>query len=192
MDALSALIEAMVNVRGPFTLLAFLALVLLAMVSVGRLPRMISELFKSKLTNAQFYALARQAMTFSFAGFTILALSGFTLEVLTRAEVTDPDEVEEELEGDSSVSPDAKQRAVELYANGYAAYKSGDFDSAVDLFTRSAEIAPTAGTEIALSTIYAEDLGDTRRAKRHARRASELSSDVLVTTKASRIVNTTH
>ncbi|HYX29378.1 MAG TPA: tetratricopeptide repeat protein [Pyrinomonadaceae bacterium] len=173
---MSDLIKALINVKDPFALLAFLSVVLLLMLRVKAVPALFFGLLKDKLTKDKFAFLLHRVMIYGLVVFVLLAglaVVGQILAYKTKAQPATLAEIQTELQ--STTGDDgAKQKALQQYQNGLALIDQNKFDEAIESLKASLQQVQTLSAEYTLAYLY-ERQNKPEEARQHAAKAQELA-----------------
>lgn len=171
------LIRALIQVKTPLSLFAFVSLVFLVAFRTKRVPELFFGLAREKLTKERFAQLLHRFMLFAFTAFVLLcviAVAGQILALKTQPRPLSLDDLRGELKI-ASGSEDRKQVALKEYADGLAHIQERDFAQAIQALQKSVESIPTLSAQITLAYLY-EKQGDRENAKKYATAAQSLAS----------------
>jgi len=171
------LIRALIQVKTPLTLFAFVSLVFLAAFRTRRVPELFFELAKGKLTRDEFARLLHRFMLFGFAAFVLacgIAVLGEVLAIKSQAKPAALDDLRRELQ-ESNAAADQRDAALKSYADGLAFIQQRDFAQAIQSLRQSIAAIPTLSAQTTLAYLYQEQ-GDVANAKKYAAAAQSLAS----------------
>jgi hypothetical protein len=191
---MSDLIKAIVSIKDPFTLFAFVAVVLLIAFRTKTVPESVFRLVSEKITRERFYALLNRSLHFAFALFLALcgiAALGQVLNYKTKVREATVEELKAELAvrhaGDS-----AARHAIEEYQRGLALAHNQRLGEAIASLESSLKAVPTATARQTLALLY-EKAGNSQRATQVAEQgvsAARETGSALKTAKAERLLRT--
>ncbi len=170
------LIRALVQVKTPVSLFAFVGLVLLMAFRTKRVPELFFGLAKEKLTKERFAQLLHRFMLFAFAGFVLLigaAVLGQVLAIKTQARPLSLDDLRDELKS-TGASEGQKQEALKQYADGLAYIQQHDLLQAIQALQKSVDAIPTLSAQTTLAYLYQRQ-GDQVNANKYAAAAQSLA-----------------
>jgi len=191
---MSELIKATVSIKDPFTLLAFLAVILLVAFRTKTVPESVFKLVGEKISRERFYQLVHRAFLYVFAVFLVLcgvAVLGQVLGYMTTARAASLEELKDEL-ALRHVDHDASRRAMEEYQKGLAQAQDQKLSDAIASLESSLKAVPTAAARETLALLY-QKAGETKRAIQLAEQAvsaARETGDAVKTAKAERLLNT--
>jgi tetratricopeptide (TPR) repeat protein len=171
------LIRALIQVKTPLTLFAFVSLVFLAAFRTQRVPELFYELVKGKVTPPQFARLLNRFMLFGFAAFVLVcgvAFAGTVLAYKAKAKPAELDDLRRELQ-ESNAAADQRDAALKSYANGLAYIQQHDFNQAIQSLEQSIAAIPTLSAQTTLAYLYQKQ-GDDANAKKYAAAAQSLAN----------------
>jgi hypothetical protein len=150
------LVKGLVHVRDALSLIAFLALVLLAAFRTQKVPELVFGLIREKVTRQQFTELCHRVLKLGFAGFLVLALLAALAQLLNHA--TQPgaltlSDLRSEL-AKLSAGQDDKIHAEAEFLLGLARMNQHDIEGAIAAFENSARAVHTEAAQKALSALY--------------------------------------
>jgi hypothetical protein len=190
---MSELIKAAVSIKDPFTLLAFLAVILLIAFRTKTVPESVFKLVGEKISRERFYRLVHRAFLYVFAVFLVLcgvAVLGQVLGYMTTAKAASLEELRQELalrHGDDS----AARQALEEFQKGLAQAQDQKLSDAIASLEASLKAVPTAAARETLALLY-QKAGDTKRATQLAEQAvtaAREAGDAVQTAKAERLLS---
>ena len=167
------LIRALIQVKTPLTLFAFLSLVFLAAFRTKRVPELFFGLAKDKLTKERFGQLLHRFMVFGFGGFVLVcavAVVGQVLAYKAQARPVPLDDVRSELKN-LHATEDQTQAALKAYAEGLAHFQQHDVAQAIQSLQQSIDAVPTIAAQTTLALLYRAQ-GDQENAKKYAAAAA--------------------
>jgi tetratricopeptide (TPR) repeat protein len=171
------LMRALIQVKDPLTLFAFVSLVFLVAFRTKKVPELFFGLAKEKLTKERFSQLLHRFMLYGFVAFVLLCASAVTGQVLalkTQAKPITLDDLRSELKNINL--PDAqKQTALHAYSEGIVYIQQRDFDRAIQSLQNSIGQVPTLSAQYTLAYLY-QKKGDTENAKTHAAAAQSIAN----------------
>lgn len=171
------LMRALIQVKDPLTLFAFVSLVFLAAFRTKKVPELFFTLAKEKLTKERFSQLLHRFMLYGFTAFVLLcgsAVAGQLLALKTQSKPITLDDLRAELKNINV--PDAqKQTALTSYSEGVAFIQQHDFDKAIQSLQNSISQVPTLAAQYTLAFLY-QKKGDTQNAKTHAAAAQSIAT----------------
>jgi len=171
------LIRALIQVKTPLTLFAFVSLVFLAAFRTQRVPELFYQLVKGKVTPPQFARLLNRFMLFGFAAFVLVcgvAFTGTVLAYKAKARPAELDDLRRELQ-ESNAAADQRDAALKSYANGLAYIQQHDFNQAIQSLEQSIAAIPTLSAQTTLAYLYQKQ-GDDANAKKYAAAAQPLAN----------------
>jgi len=190
---MSELIKAAVSIKDPFTLLAFLAVILLIAFRTKTVPESVFKLVGEKISRERFYQLVHRAFLYVFAVFLVLcgvAVLGQVLGYMTTAKAASLEELRQELalrHGDDN----AARQALEEFQKGLAQAQDQKLSDAIASLEASLKAVPTAAARETLALLY-QKAGDTKRAIQLAQEAvtaAREAGDAVKTAKAERLLS---
>jgi len=190
---MSELIKAAVSVKDPFTLFAFLALVLLIAFRTKSVPEALFKLVGEKTTRERFSQLMRRAFMYMFLAFMALcgiAVLGQVLGYMTTAKAASIDELKQEL-ALRHADDGATRQAMEEYQRGLAQAEDQKLGDAIASLQSSLKAVPTAAAQETLALLY-QRAGDNRQAVQLAGQAvstARQAGDAVRTAKAERVLS---
>ena len=190
---MSELIKAAVSIKDPFTLFAFLALLLLIAFRTKRVPEALFRLAGEKMTRERFSQLMRRAFLYVFLAFLALcglAVLGQVLGYMTTAKAATVDELKQEL-ALRHADDGASRQAMEEYQRGLAQAEDQKLSEAIASLESSLKAVPTAAAQETLALLY-QKAGDSRRAVELAGQAvstARQGGDAVRTAKAERVLS---
>jgi tetratricopeptide (TPR) repeat protein len=171
------LIRALIQVKTPLSLFAFVSLVFLMAFRTKQVPELFFSLAKEKLTKERFAQLLHRFMLFAFSAFVLLcvvAVAGQILALKTQPRPLGLDDLRDELKI-ASGSEDQKQAALKEYADGLAHIQERDFAQAIEALRKSIASIPTLSAQMTLAYLYQKQ-GDQENAKKSATAAQSLAN----------------
>jgi tetratricopeptide (TPR) repeat protein len=171
------LIRALIQVKTPLTLFAFVSLVFLAAFRTRRVPELFFELAKGKLTRDEFARLVHRFMLFGFAAFVLVcgvAVASNVLAYKAKAKPASLDELRKELH-ESDAAADQREAALKSYADGLAFIQQHDFAQAIQSLQQSIAAIPSLSAQTTLAYLYQKQ-GDEANAKKYTAAAQSLAS----------------
>jgi len=133
------LVQALIQVKTPLTLFAFVSLVFLAAFRTQRVPELFFEMAKVKLSKDQFGRLLHRFMVFGFAAFVLacgVAFAGTVLAYKAKPKPVALDDLRRELQ-ESNAAADQRDAALKSYADGLAYIQQHDFNQAIQSLEQS-------------------------------------------------------
>ena len=146
---MSELIKAVISIKDPFTLFAFLAVVLLIAFRTKTVPESVFKLVSEKITRDRFYMLLHRSLLYAFAVFLLLcgvAILGQVLDYMTTARAASVEELKGELALHHADDTAARQ-AIEGYKKGLELAQDQKLSEAVASLESSLKAVPTAPRE---------------------------------------------
>jgi hypothetical protein len=189
---MSELISTAVDIKDPFTLFAFLAVILLVAFKTKTVPESVFKLLGDKITRERFYRLLNRSLAYGFVVFLVLcgvAVVGQVLDYLTTAKAASIDQLKTELTLRHS-DDEAAQRALEAYEKGLALAQTDKLSEAIASLESSLKAVPTSAARETLALLY-QRLGNTEGASKLAEQAlaeARTSGHALNTARAERFV----
>lgn len=171
------LIRALIQVKTPASLFAFLSLVFLMAFRTRQVPELFFGLAKEKLTKERFAQLLHHFMLFGFIGFVLLcvvAVTGQILTLKTQARPLSLDDVKGEL-NNLSAAEDQKQAALKRYADALADIQRHELEHAIESLQKSIDAVPTLSAQTTLAYLY-QKKGDQANAVKVASAAQLLAN----------------
>ena len=190
---MSELIKAAVSIKDPFTLLAFLAVILLIAFKTKTVPESVFKLVGEKISRERFYQLVHRAFLYMFAVFLVLcgvAVLGQVLGYMTTTKAASLEELKQELalrHGDDN----AGRQAMEEFQKGLAQAQDQKLSDAIASLEASLKAVPTASARETLALLY-QKAGDMKRAIQLAEQAvssARESGNAVKTAKAERLLS---
>ncbi|HKV81582.1 MAG TPA: hypothetical protein VJP02_25775 [Candidatus Sulfotelmatobacter sp.] len=191
---MSDLIKAAVSIKDPFTLFAFLALLLLIAFRTKSVPEALFKLVGDKMTRERFSQQMRRAFLYVFLAFLALcglAGTGQVLGYMTTAKAASVDELKQEL-ALRRADDGAARQAMEEYQRGLAQAEDQKLSDAIASLEASVKAVPTAAAQETLALLY-QKAGESRRAVQVAGQAvstAREAGDAVRTAKAERVLST--
>jgi tetratricopeptide (TPR) repeat protein len=179
---MSELITGISNVKEPFTILAFLSLVLLFAFRTKAVPKLFFELLNKKLTKERFAQLLHRLMLLGFGVFVVLTLLAALSQTLAYKIQIKPMEVEqlrlelERVKRSPNEPPERYDRATKSYEDAIAYVDRKEFDRAIQSLKESISNIPTLTAEYTLAYLY-QQKGDNDNARKHAAEALRLAKN---------------
>ncbi len=139
--AMSELIQAVVTIKDPFTLFAFLAVILLIAFRTKTVPESMFKLVRAKITRDRFYALLNRAMLSAVAIFLVLcgiAVLGQLLNYKTAVRAASVEDLKEEL-ALLHADDTAARHALEEYQKGLALAQDQKLSDAISSLESSTQ-----------------------------------------------------
>jgi len=170
------LIRALIQVKTPLTLFAFVSLVFLAAFRTKGVPELFFGLAKEKLTKERFAQLLHRFMLFGFIAFVLLcgmAAVGQVLAYKTQGQVS-LNELRDELKN-VSASEAQREAALKAYADGLAYIQQHDLAQAIQALHHSIDAIPTLSAQTTLAFLYQKQ-GDQESAMKYAASAQSLAN----------------
>jgi len=170
------LIRALIQIKTPLTLFAFLSLVFLVAFRTKQVPELFFELSKGKLSKEEFAKLLHRFMLFGFVAFLVLCGMAVVSQVLaykTQGQVP-ASEVRDEL-ARLNASEDQRQEALKEYEAGLAYLQRNEIAQAIQALQRSINAVPTLAAQTTLAQTYQKQ-GDPAKARETAAAARKLAS----------------
>jgi hypothetical protein len=156
---MSELISALVNIKGPFTLFAFLALVALVAFRTKQVPELFFGLLKEKLTREKFSQLLHRLMFYGFTVFIVLcavSVAGQYLSYKIQAGLVKTEVASAEIQ--NSQSPDDKKKqALAAYQEGISDAERHEIGDAIKKLEDSITQVPTLSARLTLAYLYQQD-----------------------------------
>ena len=171
------LIRALIQVKTPLMLFAFVSLVFLAAFRTQRVPELFFEMAKVKLSKDQFGRLLHRFMVFGFAAFVLacgVAFAGTVLAYKAKPKPVALDDLRRELQ-ESNAAADQRDAALKSYADGLAYIQQHDFNQAIQSLEQSIAAIPTLSAQTTLAYIFQQQ-GDEANAKKYAATAESLAN----------------
>lgn len=187
------LINAVVNIRTPLTLFAFLSLLLLMAFRTKKVPELFFQAVSQKLTRERFAQLLQRSMTYGFAAFIVVCATAVAAQVLAiyaRPKPVNLDAFTAELK-DLKASSDATAQALADYKKGWSLMEDKKFDEAIAAMESSLQKVPTASAQLTVAYLY-DQVGQHAMAKKFADQARETAQkrgDVRSATQAKQIAD---
>jgi len=153
---MSELIQAVVTIKDPFTLFAFLAVVLLIAFKTKSVPESMFKLVSAKITRERFYALLNRAMLSAVGIFLVLcgiAVLGQVLNYKTAVRAASVEDLKEEL-AQGRADGTAARHALEEYQKGLALAQDQKLSDAIGSLEASLKAVPTAAARETLALLY--------------------------------------
>jgi hypothetical protein len=188
---MSELIKAAVSIKDPFTLFAFVALLVLIAFRTKSVPQALFKLLGK--TPEQFPHVMRRAFLYVFLSFLALcgiAVTGQVLGYMTTAKAASVDEFKQEL-AQRRVDEGAARQAMEEYQRGLAQAEDQKLSDAIASLEGSIKAVPTAAAQDTLALLY-QKVGDGKRAAQLAAQAvatAREGGDPVRTAKAERVLS---
>jgi len=188
---MSELIKAAVSVKDPFTLFAFLALLVLVAFRTKSVPQAFFRLLGK--TPEQFPQLMRRTLMYVFLAFLALcgiAVTGQVLGYMTNVRAASVEEMKQELALQGTDQSAARQ-AMEEYQRGLAQAEDQKLSEAIASLEASIKSVPTAAAQETLALLY-QKAGDSKRATQIASQAvatAREAGDAVRTAKAERVLS---
>lgn len=173
---MTELIRALVEVKTPLSLFAFVSLIFLLAFRTKQVPELFFDLAKDKLTKERFAQLLHRFMLFAFIGFVLLcimAVAGQLLAVRMQPQPISLDDLRREL-NKASGSEDEKKAALKQYADSLAYIQGHDIAHAIESLQKSIEAVPTLAAQATLSYLYQKS-GDAPNARKYAIAAQSIA-----------------
>jgi len=171
------LIRALIQIKTPLSLFAFVSLVFLMAFRTKQVPELFFGLAKEKLTKERFAQLLHRFMLFAFTAFVLLclmAVAGQVLALKTQPRALTLDDLRDELKN-ASGSEDQKRAALKEYADGLAYVQQHDIAQAIQALEKSIASIPTLSAQTTLAYLY-QKKGDQENAKKYATAAQSLAN----------------
>ena len=171
------LIRALIQVKTPLTLFAFVSLVFLIAFRTQRVPELFFGLAKEKLTRERFAQLLHRFMLFGLIGFVLvvgLAFAGQILALKTQTQPLKLDELRDELK-ETNASEIQVKSAMEAYTDGLARLSVHDLTAAIQSLQKSFDAVPTLSAQTTLAYLYRKQR-DTENAKKYGVSALALAT----------------
>jgi hypothetical protein len=153
---MSELIQAVVSIKDPFTLFAFLAVILIIAFRTKSVPESMFKLVSAKITRDRFYTLLNRAMLSAVGIFLVLcgiAVLGQVLSYKTAVGAASLDDLREEL-ARRHADDNAARHALEAYQKGVALAQDQKLSDAIRLLESSVKAVPTAAAQETLALLY--------------------------------------
>ena len=153
---MSELIQAVVSIKDPFTLFAFLAVIVLIAFRTKTVPESMFKLVSAKITRERFYTLLNRAMLSAVGVFLVLcgiAVLGQVLNYKTAVRAASVDDLKEEL-ALRRADDTAARRALEEYQKGLAQAQDQKLSDAIASLESSLQAVPTAAARETLALLY--------------------------------------
>ena len=189
---MSELIQAVVSIKDPFTLFAFLAVILLIAFRTKSVPESMFKLVSAKITRDRFYTLLNRAMLSAIGIFLVLcgiAVLGQVLSYKTAVGAASVDDLREEL-ARRHADDTAARHALEAYQKGVALAQDQKLSDAIRLLESSVKAVPTAAAQETLALLY-QRAGNRTAAIRSAEQAvleSRENGSAVQTARAERLL----
>jgi len=190
---MTELVKAAVSIKDPFTLFAFLALLLLIAFRTKSVPEGLFKLMGAKMTREHFSQLMRRAVLYVFLAFLALcglAVTGQVLGYMTTAKAATIDEFKQEL-AQRHTDEGASRQAMEEYQRGLMQAEDQKLSDAIASLEASLKAVPTAAAQETLALLY-QKAGDRQRAVELAGQAVSTAregGDAVRTAKAERVLS---
>jgi hypothetical protein len=190
---MSDLIKAAVSIKDPFTLFAFLALLLLIAFRTKSVPEALFRLVGEKMTREHFSQQMRRAFLYVFLAFLALcglAVTGQVLGYMTTAKAASVNDLKQEL-AIRRADDSASRQAMEEYQRGLAQAEDQKLSDAIASLEASVKAVPTAAAQETLALFY-QKAGESRRAIQLAGQAvstAREAGDAIRTAKAERVLS---
>jgi tetratricopeptide (TPR) repeat protein len=156
---MSELISALVNIKGPFTLFAFLALVALVAFRTKLVPELFFGLLKEKLTREKFSQLLHRFMFYGFTVFIVLcavSVVGQYLSYKIQAGPVSREAGSAEIQN-SQYPDDKKKQALAAYQEGISDAERHEIADAIKKLEDSLAQVPTLSAHFTLAYLYQQD-----------------------------------
>lgn len=171
------LIRALILVKTPLALFAFVSLIFLFAFRTQRVPELFFGLAGEKLTKERFAQLLHRFMWLGFSSFVLtcgVAVVGQILAYKTQAQPLSLNELRDELKN-STVSEDQKQAALKAYSESLALIQEHELAQAIEALQKSMEAIPTLSAQTTLAYLYQKQ-GDQENARKYATSAQALAN----------------
>jgi tetratricopeptide (TPR) repeat protein len=171
------LMRALIQVKDPLTLFAFVSLVFLVAFRTKKVPELFFGLAKEKLTKERFSQLLHRFMLYGFVGFVLLcgsAVTGQVLAIKTQAKPITLEDLRAELKS-LNLPEDQKKNAESSYSDGITYIQQHDFDKAIEALQNSINAVPSLAAQYTLALLY-QKKGDAANASTHAEAARSLAN----------------
>jgi tetratricopeptide (TPR) repeat protein len=171
------LIQALIQVKTPLTLFAFLSLIFLAAFTTKRVPELFFGLLKDKLTRGRFAQLLHRFIVLGFVAFGLVcavAVVGQVLAYKVQSQSLGVNELRDELKK-IDASESQRQAALEAYADGLAKLKTDDLAGAVQALQKSIDAIPTLSAQTTLAYLYQRQ-GNKEEANKYAASALKMAT----------------
>jgi tetratricopeptide (TPR) repeat protein len=171
------LMRALIQVKDPLTLFAFVSLVFLVAFRTKKVPELFFGLAKEKLTKERFSQLLHRFMLYGFVAFVLLcgsAVTGQVLALKTQAKPITLEDLRAELKN-LNLPEDQKRNAESSYSDGITYIQQHDFDKAIESLQRSIDSVPSLAAQYTLAYLY-QKKGDAANASTHAEAARSLAN----------------
>lgn len=174
---LSELIKAAINIKGPFALFAFIALLILIAFKTKAVPEMLFELLKTKLTREHFHHLLSRFMSYTLVAFVSLCAVAALGEALARRTRAMPglEEFRAEL-GELRTQGDVNRSAIEQYSLALSLIDRDHFDDAIKALNASIAQVPTVAAQLTMAQVY-DRTGRHELARQAAAGAEDLATN---------------
>src|SRR5213080_3251180 len=155
-NPMNELIKALINIKDPFTLLAFLSVVVLLALRIKAVPETFFGLLKDKLTKERFAHLLHRVMVYGLIVFVMLTGLAVLAQVLAykaKAQPASDAEMKAELQN-LKADESAKQKALEQYEKSLVLIGENKFDEAIESLKVSIAQVQTLSAEYTLAYLY--------------------------------------
>ena len=189
---MSELIRTVVSIKDPFTLFAFLAVILLVAFRTKTVPESVFKLIGEKSWE-RFSSLLNRSLLYGLAAFLVLcgiAVLGQVLGYMTTARAASVEEVKAELALRKTDAPDAAKVAIDAYQKGLTFAQNDKLSEAIASLEASLKAVPTVTARETLALLH-HRVGNTTRAMELAEQAVSESRDTgaVNTARAERVLN---
>ncbi len=153
---MSELIQAVVTIKDPFTLFAFVAVILLMAFRTKSVPEAMFKLVSTKITRERFYTLLNRAMISAVGIFLVLcgiAVLGQVLNYKTTVRAASVEDLKTELALRHADNTAARQ-ALEEFQQGLALAQDQKLSEAIGSLESSLKAVPTAAARETLALLY--------------------------------------
>jgi len=190
---LADLIKALIQVKDPLTLAAFLSAVLLVAFRTRKVPEMFFELLKEKLTKERFAQVLQRFMVLGFSSLCVLCAVAVTGQVLARRTQAQPlslQDLRTEL-ATIRTTDEKSTAALNSYAEGLARINAGQIAQAIAALQKSVDQVPSLTANYTLAYLFQRE-GNPKQARQYAVKASALAQmrgDILAAVSMERLAN---
>lgn len=170
------LIKALIGIKDPFTLTAFVSVVLLFALRTKTVPELFFGILKEKLTRAEFAKLLHRTMAYGVI--IVIILCGFALlsqflAYKVQARPATAEDIKSEIQNTQVPAP-VREAAESEYEKSLAAIKDQKFEDAVTSLQASLVQVQTLSAEYTLAYVYLK-LDQQKEAAQHAELAAKLA-----------------
>ena len=166
------LIGALIQVKTPLTLFAFVCLVFLMAFKTKGVAQRLVEIFGKKTDQEHLHKLLNRFMVLTFAAFVlacVIAVTGQILTVRANSQSISLSDLRDELRKVEGPE-DRKQAALKDYADGLGSIQAHDTAQAIQALQRSVEAIPTLSAQMTLAYLFHKQ-GDSTNTRKYAAEA---------------------